>query len=74
MTIKRKSCLRKRKVEIDISGPDGNGFVLLGYARQFARDIGKDEDAIAAEMTSGNYEHLLEVFDREFGFFVTLYR
>lgn len=31
-------------------------------------------DAVCAEMRSGNYEHLLEVFEREFGDFVTLYR
>ena len=29
---------------------------------------------IADEMTSGDYEHLLEVFEKYFGSFVTLYR
>ena len=29
---------------------------------------------ITKEMMSGDYEHLLEVFDENFGMFVTLYR
>lgn len=72
--IKPKSALRKRKIEIDLAGPDGNGFVLLGYADDLCKLMGKDSKLIQKEMMSGNYEHLLEVFEREFGDFVTLYR
>ena len=64
-------------IEIDLTGPEGNAFVLLGYAKRYAKQLGKngvEAEAIVNEMTSGNYENLLDVFDREFGDYVTLYR
>jgi len=61
-------------LEIDLTGPDGNAFVLMGYATRLARDLDKDADAILNEMKSGDYENLISVFDREFGSVVTLYR
>lgn len=61
-------------IEIDLTGPDGNAFFLLGTAGRLAKQLGLDSKAIQAEMMQGNYEHLVEVFDREFGEFVTLYR
>lgn len=62
------------KIEIDLTGPQGNAFYLLGVAKKLAGQLGKDSNAINKEMTSGNYENLIAVFDREFGDFVTLYR
>ena len=61
-------------IEIDLTGPDGNAFFLLGTAGRLAKQLGLDSKEIQAEMMKGNYEHLIEVFDREFGHFVTLYR
>ena len=52
---------------IDLTGPQGNAFFLLGQAGQYARDLGLDGDMIIAEMKSGNYENLVQVFDRYFG-------
>lgn len=74
MAIKQKSMQPERPREIDLTGPDGNAFVLMAYAKRFAKQLGKDGDAIVKEMMSGDYENLLLVFDREFGDFVTLYR
>jgi hypothetical protein len=45
-----------------------------GDANRLSRQLGIDPDPILKEMQSGDYENLLEVFDREFGSFVTLYR
>ena len=67
----------KGPIEIDLTGPEGNAFVLLGYAKRYAKQLGKngvEAEAIVNEMTSGDYENLLDVFDREFGDYVTLYR
>lgn len=64
-------------IEIDLTGPDGNAFVLMGYASSFAKRMGKTEaekNEIINEMKSGDYENLLNVFDRNFGSFVNLYR
>lgn len=74
MTIKNKSEISSRPVEIDLTGPNGNAFLLMGYAKTYSRQLDKDGDAIIKEMIAGDYEHLLEVFDREFGDFVTLYK
>jgi hypothetical protein len=61
-------------IVIDLTGPDGNAFALLGKATRLARQLNKDGTSITNEMMSGDYEHLLEVFDREFGDFVILER
>ena len=63
-----------KELEIDLTGPEGNVFVLMGYAKRFAKQLGKDTDAILKEMKSGDYENAVAVFDREFGDYVTLYR
>ena len=65
---------RKGPIEIDLTGPDGNAFALMGYAQVLAKQLDKDPKAIITEMQSSDYEHLVEVFDREFGDFVVLYR
>ena len=59
---------------IDLTGPDGNAFALMGYAKNFAKQLSFDGNKIIEEMTSGDYEELLEVFDRYFGDYVILER
>jgi len=71
MAIKKKS---NRGIEIDLTGPDGNAHVLLGYAEQYANQLGLDNEQIQKEMTSGDYENLVQTFDKYFGSFVTLLR
>jgi hypothetical protein len=61
-------------ISIDLTGPDGNAFVLIGTATKLARQLGLDGKAIQAEMMKGDYEHLVATFDKHFGHFVTLYR
>ena len=69
-----KSKKQKSGIEIDLTGPDGNAFVLIGKASNLAKQLGLDKDAIQKEMMSGDYENLVSVFDKHFGEFVTLYR
>ena len=64
----------KLEIVIDLTGPDGNAFVLMGYAKSFAKQMGVDSKTIIDEMMSGDYENLLEVFDKHFGDFVILER
>mgnify|MGYP003334773078 FL=1 len=59
---------------IDLTGPDGNAFCLLGNARKLARDLGLDGRAITEEMIKGDYEHLVSTFDKYFGDYVILER
>ena len=63
-----------RPLVIDLTGPQGNAFYLMGFAQKNARKFGLDGSAILAEMKSGDYENLVNVFDTNFGSFVTLYR
>ena len=77
---KQKKMIRNKqpdnKVVIDLTGPDGNAFALMGYAKRFATQLGwKDKGAaLINEMMEDDYEHLLEVFDNAFGDFVILER
>jgi hypothetical protein len=59
---------------IDLTGPQGNAFFLLSQAGQYARDLGLDSDQVITEMKSGDYENLVQVFDRYFGEYVILER
>ena len=65
---------QNKEIVIDLTGPEGNAFVLLGTARNLAKQLSKDPKAITEEMMSGDYENLLNVFDREFGDYVILER
>jgi len=64
----------KSEIVIDLTGPDGNAFALLAYAKRFAQQLSYDFDQIKNEMTSGDYENLVQVFDEYFGDFVILER
>ena len=72
MTIRKKQ--PKDEIVIDITGPAGNAFSLMAQAKRFAIQLDLNENAIIKDMTSGDYEHLLKVFDNHFGHFVTLER
>lgn len=59
-----------RRLVIDLTGPDGNAFVLLGIASNLGKQLGlsKEEiEEIKGRMTSGDYENLIEEFDKAFG-------
>ena len=70
----RKKQPQSGPIIIDITGPDGNAFVLMGYAKQFAKQLGIDHKPIIEKMMSSDYENLLEVFDNAFGDLVILER
>jgi hypothetical protein len=67
----------KSEIVIDLTGPEGNAFVLLGYAEKLGKQLGMSNDEIknlVHDMKKSDYEHLLEVFDKTFGEFVILER
>lgn len=64
-------------IEIDLTGPQGNAYYLLGVAKRFGKQLDMSQkyiDNMIERMTSGDYENLINVFDEEFGSVVTLYR
>ena len=72
--IKSKDSMPYKKPTIDLSGPDGNAYVILGYARNFCKQLDLDYELIRKEMTNSDYENLIEVFDKYFGEYVDLVR
>ena len=74
-----RSCIvvNETKLKVDLTGPDGNAFVLLATAQSLGRKLGYERrqiDLIMDEMRLADYECLLQTFDREFGHIVDLYR
>ena len=63
-----------KELVIDLTGPEGNAFVLLGYAKKLANQLDLNYDIIRTEMTSSDYENLIQVFDEYFGEYVILER
>jgi len=73
----REKELTTSEIVIDLTGPEGNAFVLLGYAQRFAKQLGYDReeiDELMGKMQSGDYENLIQVFDDHFGPYVILER
>lgn len=63
-----------KELIIDLTGPDGNAFALLGYAKNLAKQLDLNYNMIQTEMTSSDYENLIQVFDKYFGEYVILER
>ena len=69
-----KKLKSRTRLEIDLTGPDGNAFALLGLAKSLCAQLGIPFKPLKDKMTSGNYENLVKIFDDTFGNFITLYR
>ena len=61
-------------ITIDLTGPQGNAYYLLGTAKNLAKQLDLNGLEIMENMRSGDYENLVKVFDNNFGNIVTLYR
>ena len=65
------------RMTIDLTGPQGNAYFLIGTAKNFWKQQGfsnEDIESNIKRMTSGDYDNLVNYFDSEFGDYVTLYR
>lgn len=65
---------QSKYIEIDLTGPQGNAFYLLGTAKSLSHQLGLDWEIIHAQMTESDYEWLLQTFDHYFGDLVIMYR
>ena len=61
-------------IEIDLTGPDGNAYAILGLAKRLCKEFDIPFKPLMEKMTSGDYENLIKIFDDKFGSFVTMYR
>lgn len=65
---------KKDKIEIDLQGPEGNAFALLAIAKDLCHKTHIVWEPVKNEMTSGDYENLIQVMDRYFGNLIVMYR
>jgi len=68
---------KSKGIVIDLTGPQGNAFFLLGTAKNLAKQLGytkKEIHYLIEAMQSSDYENLIEVFDANFGHIVILER
>jgi len=68
---------KTKGIEIDLTGPQGNAYYLLGLAKKWGKQLDMSENYIKEmleKMMSGDYENLVKVFDDEFGSIVTIYK
>ena len=57
-------------VVIDLSGPEGNVFYILGTCNRLARDFGLDGQEVKTfkeELLGKNYQQILDICQRWFG-------
>ena len=60
---------------INLAGPEGNAFWLIGTATTWAKQLNEvtgeyDFQKITKEMMEGDYNHLLDTFDKYFKYIV----
>lgn len=71
MAIRKK---KNKKPVLDLTGPEGNVFCLMGYASRWAKQLGLDGEKIIREMQSSDYENAVQTLDKYFGNYVILER
>lgn len=57
---------------IDLNGPEGNAFYLIGLVSSTAKQLGMSKHTITTRMMSGDYFNLLAEFEAAFGDFYYL--
>ena len=60
---------------IDLQGPQGNAYALLGIAKSLSKQLCFPMDkseGIIVDMMNGSYDDLLTVFEHNFGEYVQL--
>lgn len=58
---------RYPEIEVQLSGSDGNAFMMIGKVSRELRRAGVDDDTIKqfqTEATSGDYEHVFATINR----------
>ena len=64
-------------INIDLNGPDGNAFVLLSKAKEWAHSVGMSKEKwqdIFNQCTNGDYENLINILNKHFGHFVIFWK
>jgi hypothetical protein len=62
-----------KKMIVDLSGPQGNAYALMGVARSIGRELNRPYNEIKeveTRMMSGDYDNLVKVMYLEYGDFI----
>lgn len=65
------------KIELDLTGPNGNAFIVVGTIAKLMRKLKFHPDQITAvtkEMMSKDYEHLIATAEKHFGQYINFCR
>jgi len=76
MILKKEDQYQGKPV-IDLTGPDGNAFALMAHVKRWSRELDFTKECtefIMNDMKSGDYEHLLEVIEINFGEYIIMLR
>ena len=65
---------KENKLEIDLTGPDGNVFNLISVGGRLCKQLGLNSEMFTRRMMSGDYENAVNTFEEYFGDYITLYR
>jgi hypothetical protein len=72
---------RTDKLEIDLTGPQGNVFSLIGIAMDLGSELNKlrgneyiNIKELQEDMMSKDYEHAIQVMEKNFGHLIIMYR
>jgi hypothetical protein len=72
---------KEKRLEIDLTGPDGNVFNLISIGMNLCKELNKRRGAeyfnikeFQLDMLSGDYEHSINVMEKNFGHLIIMYR
>jgi hypothetical protein len=61
-------------MEINLTGPEGNVFNLIGVGGRLCKLLNINQDKFVREMMSGDYDNAVNTFEKYFGDYVILYK
>ena len=61
-------------MEINLTGPEGNVFNLIGVGGGLCKLLNINQDKFVREMMSGDYDNAVNTFEKYFGDYVILYK
>lgn len=61
---------KQKIISVNLDGPDGNAYALLGMSQRWCKDLGIDWNKFEAEATCADYRKLILTFEKHFGAYV----
>jgi hypothetical protein len=58
------------KIKLDLQGPHGNVFYLIGITNDFPMKNGSDRKTVIKEILGGDYQNVLSIIKREWGAYI----